>query len=59
MESEIIGVGRYDRRRGAWTTFKLATDGAQHIWYWQGKPSRNRMAVAVELPEGDTSPKRP
>lgn len=56
MESNVIGVGRYDRNRKTWTMLQLATDGAQHIWYWQGKPSRNRMGVAVEL---DATAKHP
>jgi hypothetical protein len=49
VSATLFGIVRYDPRRGAITSLRLASDEASYVWYWQGKPQPMKLLLAIEL----------
>ncbi len=45
----LIGAARYDPARRAFTSFALASESAEYVWLWEGKPQRQKLLAAVEM----------
>jgi hypothetical protein len=48
VSAKLFGIVRYDRRRGAITSLRLASEEASYVWYWQGKPQPMKLLLAIE-----------
>jgi hypothetical protein len=48
MTAKVSGLVRYDRARGEVRSFLLASEEADYVWQWKGKPVPRKMRVAVE-----------
>lgn len=48
-KARVVGYLRYDPARQAITSLTLTSEEAESVWYWQGKPQRNKVLTAVEL----------
>jgi hypothetical protein len=42
-------VARADRSKETLQSLALVSEEAEHVWYWQGKPSPRKMRIALEL----------
>jgi len=47
VKARLFGFMRYDPRSGAITSFVLASEEAESVWSWQGRPQVNKMLFAV------------
>ena len=49
VTARLIGAARYDPARRVFTSFALASETAEYVWFWEGKPQHQKMLLAVEL----------
>jgi hypothetical protein len=48
-KARVLGYLRYDPVKQAITTFILTSEAGESVWYWQGKPQPNNVAIAVKM----------
>lgn len=49
VTGRFVGVARTDGKHETLKSLEMMSEDAQHVWYWQGKPSPRKMRIAVEL----------
>lgn len=49
ITAKLAGAARYDSRRRLFTSFALASETAEYVWQWEGKPVHQKMLMAAEL----------
>jgi hypothetical protein len=47
VRARVLGFLRYDPQRQAITSFVLASEQANSVWYWQGQPQPKRLLFAA------------
>jgi hypothetical protein len=49
ISAHFVGAGRADRRKLALRSLELVSEGAEYVWFWQGKPQPRKLRIAMEL----------
>jgi hypothetical protein len=53
VKATVLGYLRYDPKHQVVISFVLASEAAESVWYWQGRPQPQKMLIAVARESGD------
>ncbi len=48
VTAKLLGLVRYDTTKKSITSIQIASQDAEYVWHWQGKPSRYRIAFVID-----------
>jgi hypothetical protein len=49
VTAHLVGAARYDTAKKTYKSFELASDTAEYVWNFDGKPQHQKLLMAVEM----------